>query len=162
IHVNEKAAELIVFNGTPAFEPIAGTNLKWASNTASDVLFASVQNDYYVLLSGRWFEARALTGPWKYVASTDLPPDFQRIPPDSPAAIVLAAVAGTPLAQEAAIENAIPQTAAVSRVNGPHFTAGYDGVPQFQPIPGTPLAYAVNSPAPIIRLNPETYYAVEA
>jgi hypothetical protein len=162
IYMSEKPAELIVFNGTPVFAPVAGTNLKWASNTASDVFIDSAQNDYYILLSGRWFRAQALAGPWHYVASTNLPQDFQHIPPDSPAAMVLVAVAGTPLAQEAAIENSIPQTAAVLRANGPHFTAVYDDVPQFRPIQGTPLQYAVNSPSPIIRVNAETYYALQA
>ena len=31
---------------------------------------------YFVLLSGRWFKARSLTGPWTYVPSQNLPVDF--------------------------------------------------------------------------------------
>src|SRR6185503_3849105 len=37
----------------------------------------------------------------------------------------------------------------------------YDGAPQFQPIEGTPLSYAVNTPTPVIQVDPNTYYSVE-
>ena len=35
IYVSETPAELIVFKGEPSFTPIAGTNLRWATNTAA-------------------------------------------------------------------------------------------------------------------------------
>jgi hypothetical protein len=161
IYVSQAPTELLVFKGQPTFAPIAGTGLTWASNTASDVLFDTATNSYYLLLSGRWFRGPALAGPWTYVASANLPADFRRIPADSPAGIVLVAVAGTPQAQEAAITNSIPQTATVPRVNGPKFTPTFDGTPQFQPIDGTPLQYVVNSPVPVIRVDASTYYAIQ-
>lgn len=161
IYVSQVPTELLVFKGQPVFTSIPGTSLTWASNTANDVLFDTATNSYYLLLSGRWFRSPALTGPWVYVASTNLPADFRRIPPDSPARIVLVAVAGTPQAQEAAITNSIPQTATVPRVNGPKFTPTFDGAPQFQPIDGTPLQYVVNSPAPVIQVDASTYYAIQ-
>ena len=74
-------AELIVFKGQPDFVPIVGTQLLWASNTTSDVLIDTANNNYYVLLAGRWFTSRALTGPWTFVASNALPADFAKIPP---------------------------------------------------------------------------------
>ena len=58
-------------------------------------------------------------------------PDFARIPPHSLAGAVLPTVAGTPQAQEAVIENSIPQTATVPLKNGPKFTPQFDGPPQF-------------------------------
>lgn len=64
---------------------------------------------------------------------------------------MLAAVAGTPQAREAVIENSIPQTAAVPRAGGPTFTAVYDGTPKWLSIAGTPLQYARNAPTPIIK-----------
>ncbi|HSO56492.1 MAG TPA: hypothetical protein VL330_27980, partial [Actinomycetes bacterium] len=162
IYVSETPTELIVFKGPPAFAPIAGTALQWASNTTADVIFDTGGKDYYVLLSGRWYRAPALTAPWTYVASPALPADFRRIPVASPAGVVLASVAGTPQAQEAVIANSIPQTATIPRVNGPTFTPTFDGPPQLRPIAGTPLYYVANSPTPIINVSVNLYYALRA
>jgi len=162
IYVRQKPAELLVFKGQPAFTPIPGTALNWAANTANDVILDTPNNTYYVLVSGRWYSGPALTGPWAFVASTNLPADFKKIPPDSPAGVLLTSVAGTPQAQEAVIANSIPQTANIPRVNGPKFTPNYDGTPQFQPIAGTPLQYVVNSAAPVIMVDASTYYALKA
>jgi len=161
IYVSETPAELLVFKGQPAFTAIPGTALQWATNTAADVISEPTRNEYYVLLSGRWFSSAALTGPWAFVASGDLPADFRRIPPDSPAGIVLASVAGTPQAEEAVIANSIPQTATVPRVNGPKFSPHIDGPPQFHPIAGTPLLYVFNASGPIIQVDTHLYYALQ-
>ena len=98
----------------------------------------TANNQYYLLISGRWFRAGSLIGPWSYVAGNELPSDFHRIPPSSPAGQVLAAVAGTPQAKEAVIANSIPQTALIPRRGGPTFTPTFDGTPQLRPIEGTP------------------------
>ena len=47
-------------------------------------------NSYYVLVSGRWFRAGQVAGPWSYVPGEQLPADFARIPPDDPKAAALA------------------------------------------------------------------------
>ncbi len=105
----------------------------------------------------------ALGGPWDYVASPSLPADFGRIPATSPAGVVLAAVAGTPQAQEAVIANSIPQTATVPRVNGPKFTPVFDGDPA---APGRSRARrsstSSTSPTPVIRVDAGTYYSLQA
>ena len=111
IYTSETPAELIVFNGAPAFAPIVGTSLSWASNTTSDLLRDG--STYYVLLAGRWFRSASLDGPWTYVAGDSLPPDFARIPATSLAGAVLAAVPGTAQARNAVVEAQIPQTATV-------------------------------------------------
>jgi hypothetical protein len=162
IYVSRKPAELIVFKGQPNLEPIAQTALLWASNTTADVIVDTKTNFYYVLISGRWFRAPGLNGPWGFVAGNNLPPDFSRIPPSSPAGVVLATVPGTPQAREAVIANSIPQTATIPRTGGPTFTPVFDGTPQFRTIQGTPLQYVVNSPTPIIRVDSNTYYALRA
>src|SRR5262245_297219 len=143
VYVSHTPAELIVFDGQPKLQPVSGTGLLWATNTNADVLVDTTSNDYYVLISGRWYRARSLEGPWGFVASNALPADFARIPPNAPAARVLASVAGTPQAQEALIQNAIPQTAAVPRTNGPTFSPVFDGAPQLRPVEGTPLQYEI-------------------
>jgi hypothetical protein len=163
IYVTEAPAELIVFKGQPHFVPITGTGLLWATNSAIDVLIDTASNNYYVLISGRWFHAPGLGGPWSFVAASALPASFRLIPPTgTPASVILASVAGTPQAEEAVIANSIPQTATVSRVGGPTFTPVFDGAPVFRPIPGTPLTYVVNAKIPVIEAGPTSFYAVEA
>src|SRR5574337_1130260 len=162
IHVATRPSELVVFRGQPNFVPVAGTQLLWASNTHADVFVETTNNQYYALFAGRWFRAPGLGGPWTFVAANALPADFARIPPSSHAGVVLPTVAGTPQAQEAVISNSIPQTATVPLKNGPTFTPSFDGAPQYAPIAGTSLSYVVNASAPLVRVDPSSYYAVEA
>ena len=160
IYVTETPSELIIFKGQPNFVPVTGTNLLWASNTAGDVFINTTNNDYYVLVAGRWYRGPGLGGPWTYVSAKALPADFARIPKDGPAGVVLASVAGTPQAQEALIANSIPQDATVSRTNGPKFTPSFDGPPEWSAIPDTPMQYVINSRVPVIEVNPSSFYAV--
>jgi hypothetical protein len=160
IYVTHQPAELLVFKGQPNLQPIANTGLLWVSNTTADVIVDTATSAYYVLISGRWYTAASLSGPWTYVPSTGLPASFASIPPSSPAGVVLAAVAGTPQAKEAVIENSIPQTATIPRSNGPTFTSKFPGAPQLRPIAGTPLQYVFNSPTPVIRVDAKTWYAL--
>lgn len=162
IFLTPTAAELIVFSGQPDFAPIEGTQLLRANNTRSHVFVDTANSAYYVLLAGRWFSASSLTGPWAFVSSDALPDDFMQIPASSPAGVVLQSIANTPQAQEAAIENSIPQTATIPRKNGPQFSPSFDGVPQYAPVPGTPLSYVVNASTPVIKVDAHTYYAVQS
>jgi hypothetical protein len=162
VYTSQTPTELIVFKGQPDFVPIVGTQLLWAANTTSDVLIDTTSNDYYVLLSGRWFRSTAMSGPWTFVASDALPADFKRIPPHSLAGAVLPTVAGTAQAQEAVISNSIPQTATVPLKNGPKFTPSFDGAPRFVAVEGTALSYVANSSVPVIRVSPDSFYAVTA
>jgi hypothetical protein len=162
IYTSQVPTELIVFKGQADFVPIVDTQLLWASNTTSDVLIDTTNSNYYVLMSGRWFRAVALTGPWTFVASDALPPDFARIPPQSLAGAVLPTVADTAQAQEAVISNSIPQTATVPLKNGPTFTPNFDGPPQYTPIPPTSMSYVVNASEPVIQVAPNSFFAVVA
>jgi hypothetical protein len=161
VFVREAPTELIVTKGVPQFTAIPGTPLTYASNTGSNLFFDQTDNFTYVLLSGRWFRARSLQGPWEYVAGKSLPPDFAKIPEDSPKANVLASIPGTPQAREALISNSIPQTATITRSEA-KLSVVYDGAPQFKPIDQTQLSYAVNTSVPVIQVNPTNYYAVES
>ena len=162
IIVSGQQAELVLFRGQPDYQPIGQTSLLWATNTRSYVVVDSANGGTYVLLAGRWYRAASLDGPWSFVPGTGLPADFARIPPDSPAGVVLATVAGTPQAHEALIENSLPQTASVPLQGGPGFSAVTDGAPQLRPIPGTPLQYVVNAPTPILRVAADSWYALRA
>jgi hypothetical protein len=162
IHTTQVPSELVVFKGQPDYVPIRNTQLLWAANTGADVLVDTTTSSIYLLLSGRWFRAASLSGPWAFVASNALPADFSRIPVEEPASIVLAAVAGTPQAQEAVIANSVPTTATIPRANGPKFAPEFDGAPHFEAIADTPLFYTDNSSVPVIRVDPQTYFAVNA
>ena len=162
IYVTQTPTELVVFKGQPNFVPVTGTNLLWASNTAADVFINTANSGYYILISGRWYTAPGINGPWTFVAANALPPDFAHLPTSGPPSVVLASVADTPQAQEALIANSIPQDATISRTNGPKFTPVFDGAPQYAPVPATPLQYVVNSQTPIIQTGPGAFYAVQA
>jgi hypothetical protein len=161
IVVSTAPAELILTQGKPQMKPISGTQLLYVSNTSGDIFLDLSSQLYYVALTGRWFRSKSLeNGPWEFVAGDNLPKDFARIPEKDPKAGVLATVPGTPAAKEAAIANSIPQTAEVKRDEA-KFEPQYDGDPRFDAVPDTSLQYAVNSPTPIVRVDPATYYAVQ-
>ncbi|MEP9355203.1 carbohydrate-binding family V/XII [Xanthobacter sp. KR7-65] len=158
IIVATKPAELIQTEGQPQMLPVVGTNLLSMNNADHAVFMETTSNSYFVLISGRWFKAPDLKGPWTFIAANALPKDFAKISPNDPKANVLVSVAGTPQAKEAAIAATIPQTASVKRTVD--LKVAYDGQAKFEPIAGTQLAYAVNTPTPVIRLDAERFYAV--
>jgi len=161
VYVSTVPAELVQTEGRPDYEPIDGTDLLYVRDSSTNILLDTKDQRHYLLLSGRWFRSQSLSdGPWEYVAHDKLPADFAKIPVGHPKGAVLASVAGTPQAQEARIDNSIPQTAEVSRANTT-YRATYSGDPKFQPIDGTPLHYAVNTPDPVIQVDAKSYYALK-
>jgi hypothetical protein len=159
IIVRTHAAELIVMEGEPMFTPIESTRLLYIKNTTSDVFLDINSQSYYILLSGRWYLASSLTGPWRYIAADRLPVDFKNIPEGSEKDKVLASVAGTNAAKEAVLDAAIPQTATVKR-NEARLDVAYDGNPKFISIPGTQVSYAENSANTVLYIK-SRYYACE-
>jgi hypothetical protein len=161
IIVATEPTELIVTQGEPNYAPIDGTQLLYASNTTGHVFKHLGDQRTYVLVTGRWFRADSPAGPWAFVPGKDLPPDFAKIPDQSPKENVKASVPGTPQAQEAVIANSLPETAAIKRSDAKLETPKYDGPPELKPIDGTPLSYVVNSPLPVIQVSPTSYYALQ-
>jgi hypothetical protein len=160
IFVSTQPAELILFDGPPDFFPIPGTHLLCAANTTGNVFTLLTDQRNYVLISGRWFSAPSMAGPWQFVPANRLAPDFANIPDTSPKENVKASVPGTPQAAEALIANSIPDSSQVPRttlMQDPQI----DGQPQLQPIAGTPLDYVVNSGTPIIRVDDHSWYACQ-
>ncbi|HEV2479102.1 MAG TPA: hypothetical protein VGS79_05550, partial [Puia sp.] len=161
IVVTTVPAELIQTNGNPNLVPIEGTSLLYVQNSDNDIFVDTRTQQYYVLLSGRWYTARALdeNSTWSYVPSNALPPDFAKIPEGSPKDNVLASVAGTQAAREAVRDAEVPQTAKIDR--GTATTrVQYDGAPQFKPIPGTDMQYAVNTSSTVLQEG-DSYYCVD-
>src|SRR5450432_3602210 len=150
IIVSTEPAELIQSNGEADFAAIKGTGLLYMTNSNNDVFMNTADQQYYVLLSGRWYVSASLKGPWTYRSSDKLPADFAKIPVGSPKDDVLSSVAGTDQAQDAVMDAQIPQTAKVD----------YNGEPQFKAIEGTNIQYSINTSSTVLLSN-KTYYCVE-
>jgi hypothetical protein len=155
-------AELITFKGEPVFANIPGTRLVYAKNTESDIFVHSDESQYYFLVSGRWFRAKQLDGPWSY-AGNDLPQDFVKIPRNSPKSHVLASIPGTQEAEDAVMLAQVPTTAIINRAEAEaKVKVYYDGEPQFKAIEGTSLQYATNSQDKIIKYGDLYYLCFQA
>ncbi|HUL43510.1 MAG TPA: hypothetical protein VLY03_04045 [Bacteroidota bacterium] len=156
IIVSTEPAELIATDGEPAMTPIKGTGLLYVSNTPADVFMEISSQDYFVLLSGRWYKSKSLDGPWSFVSSDKLPGDFAKIPPNSEKDAVLANVSGTIPATDAVLDAKVPQAATVQR-NSATTEVAYDGDPEFQPIENTGMQYAVNTSSSVILIGGQYY-----
>ena len=157
VYYSTRPAELILFRGTPTYAEIPGTRLQYATNTMSYFFLYTPAHEYFYLTAGRWFSARNLAGPWTF-ATPDLPSDFAKIPPGSPAAQVRASVPGTKESEDAILMSKIPATAIVDPVRAAaSVKVIYAGEPQFAPIEGTPLYYATNTAEKVIKAG-DLYY----
>ncbi|WP_066408988.1 hypothetical protein [Flavisolibacter tropicus] len=157
--VATKPSELIQSEGQANFKSISGTQLLYMFNSDNNVFMELNSNTYFVLLSGRWYKAASLKGPWTYVPSDQLPEDFKKIPEGSPVDGVLASVAGTNAAKEATLDAQIPQTAKVDRKTAT-VTVNYDGEPKFEKIEGTNLELAMNTSSKVFKAD-NGYYCVD-
>jgi hypothetical protein len=161
IIVSTAPAQLIQTDGDPVLTAVDGTSLQYVTNSGDAILLDTVSRQYYALVSGRWIRSSELKegSQWQYVGADELPRDFAKIPPNSPVGDVLASVAGTKQAKEAALDAQIPQVARIDRINTTT-QIEYDGAPRFEPIAGTNLQYAVNSCSAVIGYK-GNYYAVD-
>jgi hypothetical protein len=151
-----RPAQIILFDGRPSYSQIPGTQLAYANNTESYLFRFAPTNQYFYLISGRWFSANNLGGPWTY-ATENLPPDFAQIPPSNPAAQVLPSVPGTEEAKDSVLMAQIPTTVIVNPAAAAQASVSYDGNPQFAPIEGTSLSYATNTAQKVIQLGDQYF-----
>lgn len=80
--IDRAAATLVVeYDGAPSFEPVTGTRVSYAVNTATQVL--QVKGRYYAVDDGVWFTSASAEGPWE-VADSIPEGEIQDIPPSSP------------------------------------------------------------------------------
>ncbi len=153
VYISYKPSELILMDGEPDLQVVNNTSLMWVTNTNSDLFFSADDKHFYYLVSGRWFRSSELRNGalWEFVTPR-LPEDFRDIPVNSPRARVRASVPGTPEAESALILAQIPQKAEVKKgILKP--VVSYVGEPQFKPIPGTQLSYAVNTSSDVIQFK---------
>ena len=158
--VETKAAELVLVDGEIDYQPIDSTTLLYVSNSESDIIMDINSQNHYLLLAGRWYYSKSLKdGDWKFSEPENLPAEFKKIPETSEMANVRSSVPGTSEAQNALLEQSIPQTATIDRSTAT-FEVTYDGNPKFEKIEGTEVSNAVNTDKTVLLIN-KVYYGVE-
>lgn len=76
----KKATLKVDYDGAPRFKAIAGTEMEYAENSASDVI--RVGSRYYCCNEGVWFVADVATGPW--IVCDSVPQVIYTLPPECP------------------------------------------------------------------------------
>src|SRR5438552_1745548 len=157
VFYSDKPAEVILFDGQPVYAQVQDTQLTYATNTDSVVFVFTPTQQFYYLTAGRWFSAMDLQGPWTY-ATPNLPADFAKIPPSSPASAIVASVPGTDEAKDAVLLAQVPTTMTVKPAEAQaKVKVAYGGDPKFEPIKGTSMAYATNTQDKVIKVG-DVYY----
>ncbi len=155
-----KPSELISTDGEPDYAAIEGTSLLYATNTEDDIVMDINSQQHYILIAGRWYHSKTLSdGDWKFAEPDDLPEDFAKIPEDSEMSSVRVSVPNTPEAQDALLEQSIPQTATIDRKET-KVEVTYDGNPKFEKVEGTEMSYAVNTDKTVLLIK-NKYYCVD-
>jgi len=144
-------AELIQTDGDPVFIQIPAIRLSYVSNSDSDLFRYTETNQYYLLVTGRWFQSDKLEGPWIRINSTKLPRDFWEIPYNSPKWSVLSSISGT-----VAAKNALQAATKVSFIKVPKkenitLPLTLPDKPIWQEFSNQHLAYLQNSTIPIFK-----------
>ncbi|MEE4293473.1 MAG: hypothetical protein V2I79_05815 [Xanthomonadales bacterium] len=70
----------VVYDGEPVFAPVDGTDMVYATNTGSTVIYAN--GLYYMVEDGVWYVSRSWDGPWQ--VSVARPDQVRVILPTSP------------------------------------------------------------------------------
>jgi hypothetical protein len=78
--VKRDATLSVEYDGEPRFEPVTGTTLSYAVNTATPVVLA--EGSYYACDDAIWFVAEQPAGGWR--VATSVPGVIYSIPPESP------------------------------------------------------------------------------
>ena len=157
VFYSDAPAELVVLRGAPVYAKIPGTALLYVTNTDADVFVDTTSRQFYTLLSGRWFRADTLGGPFTF-ASANLPADFLKIPAGSPKVGVRVSVPGTQEAADAVMLAQIPTTAVIDKSAAEAAAAvTYDGPPQFTTVQGTSVKYATNTEGRVLKVG-DLYY----
>jgi hypothetical protein len=160
VFVSYQPAELILLQGAPSYLMVGTSRLLWVNNTESDLFRLEKTGPYFYLVTGRWFSAPDLAGPWTFATPT-LPAEFKQIPLEHPRSRVLASVPGTPQAVEAVLLAQIPQTARIDKNNLKAPEVAYQGSPEFKPIETTTVERAVNTDKDVFKVGASYYLCAQ-
>jgi len=155
--ISLQETELIQLDGKPRLSSIGETGISYVTNTESDLF--NLNDRWYFLVSGRWFENNELKGRWQSVK--DLPAAFARIPAEHTKSHVLYSVPGTRQARLALIEAALPHRVTVPRGAGAEIEVKWIGEPRFEVIDTTELQRGLNTPFQVIKHNNFYYLCYE-
>ena len=154
VFFSSEAAELLLTDGEPQWSTIGDRGLAYVTNTEQELF--RVGDAHYLLLSGRWFTASDLSGPW--TMAKELPDAFQDIPAEDSEtphemSYVRSSVPGTEEAWEAALVASIPRKAEIRRGSEEDLDikVTYAGEPVFEPIEDTGIDMAVNTSYQVLR-----------
>jgi hypothetical protein len=156
VYVTSDPSELLLIDGEPKYVPVPGTELLWVSNTESDLFRMGKNGPFYFLVTGRWFSAPEITGPWQF-ATPKLPEAFKAISLEHPRSRVLASVPGTQQAAEAVLLAQVPEIARINKKQIQAPEVNYNGEPEYELIQGTQLQRARNTDKEIIKVG-DLYY----
>jgi len=151
-----------VLQGEPALSPIAATKILEITNTDADLFLYTPEQQYYALLSGRWYHAKSLQGPWEFAASGQLPqtsPRFRRATRKERCSLPSR---GRPR-RARRDRHDIPQTATISRSEA-KLSLRYDWGASARADRRHLPAIRVNASAPVIRVGAPpsySYYALQ-
>ncbi len=157
--VATEPTELVVTDGQPRWKTVGAGDILYAQNTETPWLREVANTQMWILLSGRWYRAAAASGPWTFVRPDQLPTSFGKIPAGSDIGGLRTSIAGTEEAEDAVLDMAIPQTAAIVRSEA-RLDVQYQGEPVFQNIPGTNVSLAGNTAAQVLEIGGR-YFAVD-
>jgi hypothetical protein len=78
IFVSTTPAALVVTDGPPRYDTIAGTSLQRLANSQSMVFLEPTDGEYYARVNAKWYRTWTLDGRWQSVADTKLPADIAK------------------------------------------------------------------------------------
>ena len=158
--VRTDPTELLSSNGDPEFAPIKNTGLLYMTNTDNDIILNIETQEYFTLLSGRWYKTFGLhSNEWSFVSPDSLPADFYNIGENTPVSNVRANISGTKEAKIAVLETQIPQTATIDRRSA-NLEVSYDGKPTFRRVKSTGILYAINTDKDVLLID-GVFYACD-
>jgi hypothetical protein len=148
--VTTKPSALVSTMGRPALKQVAD-GVSEVTNANTVILKTTTPAAWWTLISGRWFTASDLKGPWTYAAPMQLPPSFRSLPKTGRLASARAAVPGTVEAYESTVAAREIQTVTV-KADTP-CQMSWNGQPAFADVDGVEgLQYGTNASQPTFQL----------
>ena len=152
---------LVLIDGQPQLRGIEGTKLQRVINTRAVLLFETDKKTYYLRVQDWWLQAKDLQSEWTYAKK--LPDDMKK----AEQYVVSQTQAQTlqseqPKSQQPSLKEAgkNAEIPLVFVVFGPAELIETKGAPQYNPIPGTGLEYAINTNGNLFRLSGEYYVLI--